>query len=584
MTKLINIPKKYWLPTLTMIVMLFSSASFAGGSIKGITKVEGTEFEVGEQFMVQYILKATGKRLSGNLKISGDNFGDLEIIGQNSSESSRNINSKITHELTYQYYFQSSEPGTVNIPGIIFILNGKQYPCQSKKIRITKPRNDLSISGDYNLVLKPNKTEVYVGEPIRYDLIWYSAIRAEKLEFSEIPKFDGFVKSTFDSESQKRIKTINGKKYLTRKRASFLLNPINSGKITIPSVKADLYIPKRQGWRTVLQPKTLSTGSQFLKVKPLPTPPNNKIKGAAVGAFTIKTILDKSELEVDDALTVRIKFNGVGNLNNISDLNIVFPTAFEALPPTVKNNITTDKDGIRGSKTFEFVAIPRQPGTFKIPSIEVWAFNPKTGKYYSMKSDPLTVKVTGTGTGDATPYVSSNGGNDVELQGSDIRYLNNINSLSTGDSSSFTYSALQFVLLFLALGGFVAGTFIFKEKSYSKNEVKSNKKAKANKVAQKYLKDAQKELNGDKNKFYELVDEAINKYLLGKLMIEQSQLKKEIITQELSKHNVSTQLIDQTIKISNDCKMARFSPMILPPNEMFIEAEKVINELENQLK
>ena len=201
-----------------------------------------------------------------------------------------------------------------------------------------------------------------------------------------------------------------------------------------------------------------------------------------------------------------------------------------------------------------------------------------------MKSDPLTVKITGTGTGDATPYVSSNGGNDVELQGSDIRYLNNINGLSTSDSSSFTYSALQFVLLFLALGGFVAGTFIFKEKSYSKNEVKSNKKAKANKVAQKYLKDAQKELNGDKNKFYELVDEAINKYLLGKLMIEQSQLKKEIITRELSNHNVSTQLIDQTIKISNDCKMARFSPMILPPNEMFIEAEKVINELENQLK
>ena len=139
-------------------------------------------------------------------------------------------------------------------------------------------------------------------------------------------------------------------------------------------------------------------------------------------------------------------------------------------------------------------------------------------------------------------------------------------------------------MLAVSILTFAFGSFAFQKRLLSKSEIKNNKKAKANKVAKKHLKNAQKELNGDKNKFYELVDNALNNYLLGKLMIDQSQLKQQIITEELKKQNVKESLIEETIKVSNDCKMARFSPFVLAPNEMFTKAEKVINELENQLK
>ena len=142
----------------------------------------------------------------------------------------------------------------------------------------------------------------------------------------------------------------------------------------------------------------------------------------------------------------------------------------------------------------------------------------------------------------------------------------------------------QYLIISISILGFLFGSFAFKKRLLSKAEIKSNKKAKANRVAKKHLKNAQKELNGDKSKFYQLVDDALNNYLLGKLMIDQSQLKQKIITEELNKQNVNQDLIDETLKISNDCKMSRYSPLILAPNEMFIKAEKVINELENQLK
>ncbi|MFL2581786.1 MAG: BatD family protein [Flavobacteriales bacterium] len=577
----LHIPKIKWNCIIFTVLLLSFNGLLAGGTIQGITKIEGAEFEVGEQFTVQYILQSTGQQLQGNYQISGDNFGPLNVLGQNSGNSTSIVNGSISQSITLTYYLKSTKTGVFKIPGIEFLLNGKQYPCQDKTIKIIKQRKDSGISGDLILKLKPNKTSVYVGEPIRYDLYWYSSYQAQGFQLKELPKFDGFVVKSLESKSKTKIKTINGKKYLTGKSYSFILTPIKTGTIKLPEVKGIVYLSK--GFFQRAEPREISSGKLSLKVKPLPTPPNGTTEPILVGKYTLKTKLDKSELNVNDAVTIKLLISGSGNLNALSDLSIDYPSAFETLPPTVKNNVKTDLSGIHGSKTFEFVAIPRQPGKFTIPPITLSVFNPQKKEYYNLKSNAVTIQVNGAASLDANPYVS-NGGQDVEIQGSDIRYINTVEKLFTEKKSDYTRSLFQYLLLAVSILTFVFGTFAFKKRLLSKSQIKSNKKAKANRVAQKHLKDAQKELNGDKNKFYELVDNALNNYLLGKLMIEQSQLKQQTITEELKKQKIKESLIQETLKVSNDCKMARFSPLVLAPNEMFTKAEKVINELENQLK
>ncbi len=568
-----------------LAVLLFSfSDLFAGVTIKGVTQVEGTEFEVGEQFTVQYILKSTGQRLQGNYQISGNNFRDLEVLGQNSGNSTSIVNGSISQNITITYYLKSKKTGLFKIPGIHFILNGKQYPCQDKTVRIIKQKKDSDINGNLILKLKPNKKSVYVGEPIRIDLHWYSAIQAKGFQLKELPKFDGFIVKSIPSKTQNKIRTINGKKYLTNKNYTFILTPIKSGQMKLPVVKGDLYLTTGRGFFSQTEIREISSKRITINVKPLPSAPTGVSAPIIIGEFKAKTKLDKKELNVNDAVTIRFTVSGSGNLNTLNELNLKFPSAFEALPPTIKDNVKTDINGINGSKTFEFVSIPRQPGKFTIPSVSVWAFNPKSKKYYEIQTEPVKINVSGTGVGDVNPYISSNGGKDVELQGTDIRYLNEVKNLSSNLKASFTGSLLQYLLLAFCFVGIGIGTFAFKERSLTKTEIKTNKKSKAKRVAQKYLKDAKKEINGDKNKFYELVDEAINKYLLGKLMIDQSQLKREIISKELKSQNVKEFLIEKTLKVSNDCKMARFSPLILPPSEMYNQAENIINELESQLK
>ena len=87
-------------------------------------------------------MKSTGQRLQGNYQISGDNFSHLEVLGQNSGNSTSIVNGSISQSITLTYYLKSTKTGVFKIPGIEFLLNGKQYPCQDKTIKIVKQRKD----------------------------------------------------------------------------------------------------------------------------------------------------------------------------------------------------------------------------------------------------------------------------------------------------------------------------------------------------------------------------------------------------------------------------------------------------------
>ena len=78
-------------------------------------------------------------------------------MGQNSGNSTSIVNGSISQDVTITYYLKSKKTGVFKIPGIKFILNGKQYPCQDKTVRIIKQKKDSGINGDLILKLKPNK-------------------------------------------------------------------------------------------------------------------------------------------------------------------------------------------------------------------------------------------------------------------------------------------------------------------------------------------------------------------------------------------------------------------------------------------
>ena len=82
--------------------------------------------------------------------------------------------------------------------------------------------------------------------------------------------------------------------------------------------------------------------------------------------------------------------------------------------------------------------------------------SPQKKEYYNLQSSTVTIEVKGAASLDATPYVSS-GGQDVEIQGSDIRYINTVEKLSSEKKSDYTSSMLQYLLLTVSILTFVFG-------------------------------------------------------------------------------------------------------------------------------
>ncbi|WP_299076274.1 50S ribosomal protein L23 [uncultured Paraglaciecola sp.] len=127
----------------------------------------------------------------------------------------------------------------------------------------------------------------------------------------------------------------------------------------------------------------LKSNSVKIKVQPLPAPKPSSFEGL-VGNFKVKSSINKTEVNQNEAITYSIKVSGSGNLKLLPDFKPDFPPDFEVYDPKVKENIAVNAAGASGSKTYEYLIIPRYPGEYELPEIGISYFNPKKKKYQEL--------------------------------------------------------------------------------------------------------------------------------------------------------------------------------------------------------
>ena len=97
---------------------------------------------------------------------------------------------------------------------------------------------------------------------------------------------------------------------------------------------------------------------------------------------------------------------------------IDFPGDFEVFPPEVTESIDRTGSRIRGSRTYEYVLIPRSPGEKTIPPVEMSYFDAESALYATSASQPLRLDVTGD------PVIGAPIGRaGVETLREDIRFI-----------------------------------------------------------------------------------------------------------------------------------------------------------------
>ena len=278
------------------------------------------------------------------------------------------------------------------------------------------------------------------------------------------------------------------------------------------------------------------------------------------------------------------------NIKLAKDLEISFPNDFEVYDSKVDNNIKTTSSGTSGTKSIEYMAIPRYAGDFEIPAVQFSYFDPKDGSYKTLSSQPFKLHVEkGIGGENSSSPVISNFGTQerVKYLGQDIRYIK-VSKPHFVSNKEFFFGSFMYIMAYVLIAVLFIVFFAIYRKQVKENaNIALVRTKKANKIAVRRLKKAERLLKErKKEEFYDEVLRAVWGYLSDKLNIPQANLTKNNVEAELMVFGGDKEVSDRFIDILNTCEFARYAPSQAPEamEQLFKQTFDAIGKMENITK
>ena len=618
-----NTIRKYILSTLfSLVVIVVSISTLKAQSESFYATVSKTTVEVNEQFQITFTLNDNGGEFHAPA------FKDFNVLmGPSTSKSVQFVNGNVSQSTTYTYILQAKADGTFPIGSATVRVGNKIL--QSKPINIivvkanAKPQaqggNQQEGDGDVmkqigkNLFIKAHvsKTNVYQGEEISVTYKLYCKVSLVNFALTKIPTLNGFWSQDIEMPKQLQLhkEVIDGVEWQTTDLKKVVLFPQFSGALTIEPMEGESVVRvqrKRQKSQNGNDPfeqflndpffgggyqdlnYTVKSSPVKITVRPLPATAPESFSGA-VGDFTMTALLDKTETKANEPVTLKVKITGAGNLKLIDPPKLKLPPDIETYEPKVTDNIAVNENGVSGSRTFEYLLIPRHAGDYKIDPFEFSYFNIDKKSYISDTSKAFSLKVA-KGSGEVTSSTSVTGGvskEEIKMLGKDIRFIKTGNPefkrkgyYFFGSPLFYTISTLPF-LLFI---GFAAYRRKYREDNA---DVTMTKSRKASGMARKRLSQAKKFLAAKQNeRFHEELSKALWGYISDRLSIPISDLSKETIAEKLKQRNVDEEPVKKLIAILDQCEFVRYAPS-MGSSEMgatYEQAIVIISEIEQQLR
>ena len=172
-------------------------------------------------------------------------------------------------------------------------------------------------------------------------------------------------------------------------------------------------------------------------------------------------------------------------------------------------------------------------------------------------------------------------------QNKDIRPIMQGPAVMIKQDNMFFTSMLWYLLLFIIVAATVIAFFVLRQRQEINSDSRRLRGSKANKVAARRLKLAEKLMEeGKQNDFYDEVLHALWGYVSDKLGISAEQLTRENIAEMLNRRAVNTETIDSFIAAIDECEFERYAPGDSQGNmnKTYQMAVKAIMDIEATMK
>ncbi|MDF1673794.1 MAG: BatD family protein [Vicingaceae bacterium] len=589
--------------TTLIVLLLISISSFA--QVEFTAASSHTAVKTGDRFQVQFTANAQMENFKApNL---GSSFRVLS--GPNQSTQMSWVNGKSSHQISYSYILMAVKEGDFTIGAASAKINGETHKTEPFKVSVgkgvkvnqggnssnTNKSKQENVSDDLYIKSSVSKRKVYQGEQIIATYQLYTRVNISGNELVKSADLNGFWSQEIDlGESQWRQEIIGGYRWHIATIRKIVLFPQRSGELEIDPLEMKFIVQRRaqSGGQSVFDQffGRVENVEYSLKSKPIkitvlphPTPKPDNFNGA-VGNLDMVVDVSTNEIKANEAINIKVKISGKGNINLVEAPVIDFPSDFEVYDPKVDDKTSTTSNGVSGHKEFDFLVIPRNKGTYKLDPIKFSYFNPSNKKYKTITSDPININVL-KGEAGSENMVYTGNKEEIKVLGNDIRYIHTKDIKTISANESF-YGSVSFYLLMLLAPILFVIAFIFRNRiRVAQSDVVGMKSKKANKIATKLLSTAKQSLAANnKNEFYENVSKALFGYIGDKLNIAPSELNQNNIKDKLIAINASEQTTQDLIDTIELCDMARFAPVAVSEQEVYNKAENIINQIEQEVK
>ena len=568
------------------------------------TYVNRIKVPAGQQFALTVEISGSDAQAVPNPQLP-DLSAFADFAGSSSSQSIQIINGKMTGSWSTVNFFIARVEGKHQIPAVSLRYKGKVFRSQPITLEIVKyssivsapgkqpssrpwtgsPQSQLTsestLEGNIFLQAEVDRKSVYPNQPVTIIFKIYTRVSISGFIVSKSPDFLGFWREDF-SIPQRPVtyeKVIDGKKFLVAEIKKLAAFPTTPGEKVIDPLEIVCEVRLReQGRRRDIFDRFLDEdffGGSILgrkvrtkiaskpikiEVKPLPEESRPRNFSGIVGNFDMRASLDKDQVQINEAVALKVRFSGTGNVKMLPEPKLIFPPNIETYEPKINQKIDRSGDTIKGSKTFEYVLIPRFAGEFRVRSFLFSYFDPEKGMYQTVRSPEFTIQATaGSDQGIVPPSGLSR--EEIKLIGKDIRFIK-LSGNTFQRIGDYFYQKFGFILL-LALPLMILGVALAYRRRLDlmAGNLAYARSRRANQMAKRRLSHSHRLMKPETLKeFYAEISRAVLGFVADKLNLSAAGLSSDEIALKLQERDVEEHVVSELLDCLRECDFQRFAP------------------------
>lgn len=344
-------------------------------------------------------------------------------MGFSFSFGSRQIISQST--VVQRYRLVAKAPGRVSLSPARVSIGGRTYRTNSLTIEIQDPSalqaaqaaadeaaRQLEASRaprpgldganfDRTAFLRTvvDKATAYVGEQVTATLYLYvRGSLGSTPDVSREATTEGFWVQDLTPRDESALTSDvveNGVRFRVYMLKRMALFPLHEGTLTIGAMHLSAQTALNLDAWGISQPEQFDREGVPVNVTVRPIPTANRPQGDVyVGTYAMEARLDRIQVATGDAVTLTCTVHGRGNMR---DLRLTVPqvAGLNILAPQVHDEITQENDVVVGTRTFEWLIVPQQAGTYSLATSSFVAFDPSTETFQTVPATPLELVAAG---------------------------------------------------------------------------------------------------------------------------------------------------------------------------------------------